>query len=535
MNSWFQFSPRSLAVAAVAMLAILAVVTIFALPSSTRTAQADHTGGSASFTADLLMLDTTLEDHGGTQTPVEVQQAALLPLTVDVVSATTWGNMTADDFSHYKAIVLGDPHCNVGTASIAAAEANRSVWGPVVTGNVVVIGTDPDFHRSQGGAALTNKGLAFAAAEPGKTGAYITLSCYYANVPTTSPVPVPLLDQFGSFTVHGQFVPGGTSCPADSHIVATHPALAGLTDADLSNWGCSFHEGFVLPLPSDFLVLAIAEDVPSTFVAADGTSGTPYIIARGVEVISDIDLAPDSAVNPVGTSHTVTATVTTDDPTAGTPVVGTIVDFVITAGPNSGQVSDPGECSGVGGNCITDAAGQVSWTYTDTAGIEDCDTIVARFTDAAGIVQSSNTVEKCWEPGPGVTEVPVDIKPTSCRNPLQTNGRGVLPAAILGTDDFDVTEVDVSTVQLEGVSPLRSSLRDVATPFEPFTGKVDAFDCTDEGPDGFLDLTLKFDKQAVLDTLGPVADGDVIVLHLTANLLDGTPIVGEDVVVIIDR
>ena len=136
---------------------------------------------------------------------------------------------------------------------------------------------------------------------------------------------------------------------------------------------------------------------------------------------------------------------------------------------------------------------------------------------------------------PQFIEVPVDIKPTSCRNPLRADGRGVLPVAILGTDDFDVTQVDVSTVALEGVSPLRSSLRDVATPFEPFTGKVDAFDCTDEGPDGFLDLTLKFDTQEVIAALGPVADGDVLVLQLTANLLDGTPIVGEDVVVILDR
>ncbi|MCH8030650.1 MAG: hypothetical protein IIB09_02360 [Bacteroidetes bacterium] len=53
--------------------------------------------------------------------------------------------------------------------------------------------------------------------------------------------------------------------------------------------------------------------------------------------------------------------------------------------------------------------------------------------------------------------------------------------------------------------------------------------------DGILDLTLKFDKRDIVAALGPVADGDVIVLHLTGNLLDGTPIVGEDVVVILDR
>jgi hypothetical protein len=132
--------------------------------------------------------------------------------------------------------------------------------------------------------------------------------------------------------------------------------------------------------------------------------------------------------------------------------------------------------------------------------------------------------------------VPFDIKPQSCRNPLQVKGGGVVPAAILGTDEFDVTEVDVATLLLEGVAPLRWALEDVATPYEPFLGKMDAFDCTTEGPDGYLDLTLKFDKQELVAALGPVEDGDVLVLTLTGNLLEefnGRAILGEDVVVIL--
>lgn len=139
---------------------------------------------------------------------------------------------------------------------------------------------------------------------------------------------------------------------------------------------------------------------------------------------------------------------------------------------------------------------------------------------------------------PSVIEVPVDIKPGSCPNPLNVKEKGVLPIAILGTSDFDVTQVDPASVRLEGVAPLRWSLEDVATPFEPFIGKEDAFDCTDEGPDGFLDLTLKFDAQEIVAALGDVNDGDVLVLTLTGNLLeefDGTPIQGEDVVVILEK
>jgi len=134
--------------------------------------------------------------------------------------------------------------------------------------------------------------------------------------------------------------------------------------------------------------------------------------------------------------------------------------------------------------------------------------------------------------------VPFDVHPTSCRNPFNVDGKGVLPVAILGTEDFDVTQIDPVTVMVEGIAPLRWALEDVATPFEPYQGKVDAFDCTTEGFDGFMDLTLKFKHAEVAEALPEVEDGEVLLLHLTGNLLEefgGTPIVGEDVIVIIKK
>ena len=53
-------------------------------------------------------------------------------------------------------------------------------------------------------------------------------------------------------------------------------------------------------------------------------------------------------------------------------------------------------------------------------------------------------------------------------------------------------------------------------------------DCTSEGRDGFIDLCLKFDKEAIFDALGGVSIDDSFVLKLTANLNDGTPIEGYD-------
>jgi len=176
----------------------------------------------------------------------------------------------------------------------------------------------------------------------------------------------------------------------------------------------------------------------------------------------------------------------------------------------------------------------------------------------------------CFTPTPKL-EVPVDIKPTSCPNPLNTKSKGVTPVAILGTADFDVTQIDPVTVTLAEASPVSWNLEDVATSFVPYIGKKDCdLDCNTEGPDGYLDLTLKFDTQELLDAvrvlnaIGTVesfevseeeldalesgesdqvtttsgeslVDGACLVIQLEGFLLDCTPIIGEDVVRILKK
>lgn len=94
---------------------------------------------------------------------------------------------------------------------------------------------------------------------------------------------------------------------------------------------------------------------------------------------------------------------------------------------------------------------------------------------------------------------------------------------------------------MEGVAPIRSAYEDVGTPFDPFIGKENETDYTDEGPDRFLDLTLKFDKQAVVEAeLGGSPDGDVFGVTSSANLMEGSliqggSIFGVDVVRIWDK
>ena len=168
-------------------------------------------------------------------------------------------------------------------------------------------------------------------------------------------------------------------------------------------------------------------------------------------------------------------------------------------------------------------------------GFDGC--IYATQTDR--VIKVTNADGTCKPPplGPlfptSTVGVSVDIRPQGCPNPLNVGAEGVLPVAILGTATFDVTTVDPASVKLQGVSPLRSALEDVST---PFTGAlVSSTSCTTAGPDGFTDLILFFSDDAVSAALGTVTHDQVLVLTVTGNLLPqfgGTSITGQDVVVI---
>jgi probable HAF family extracellular repeat protein len=165
------------------------------------------------------------------------------------------------------------------------------------------------------------------------------------------------------------------------------------------------------------------------------------------------------------------------------------------------------------------------WTLTNGRGISDDGlTVVGYGTNPDGD-------EEGWVatiPRLGVLQVSIDIKPRCCPNPLSVNSQGVLTVAILGTEEFDVGEIDVESILLEGAAAISSVYKDVSTPiFEPAE-----CECTKDGTDGFEDLVLKFETQAIVEILGEVSKGDVIELRLTGVLIDETEIEGTDCVVI---
>lgn len=127
-----------------------------------------------------------------------------------------------------------------------------------------------------------------------------------------------------------------------------------------------------------------------------------------------------------------------------------------------------------------------------------------------------------------ITGHPIDIKPQSCPNPLGVKDKGVIPMAILGTMDFDVSEIDPSTILFEGeLPPIRWAYEDVA---EPFPGEL--CDCWTNGPDGYVDLTLKFDAPALIEVLGDIENGDILEVELTWSLYNGIQMSGSDCMIV---
>lgn len=127
--------------------------------------------------------------------------------------------------------------------------------------------------------------------------------------------------------------------------------------------------------------------------------------------------------------------------------------------------------------------------------------------------------------------VDLDVKPGSCPNPLNMRSGGVLPVAVLGTDAFDVSMIDVETLRLAGVAPEHGEFEDVSTPIDG----ADECECTEAGADGFNDLIMYFEKTDIIQALGEVSDGETVTLMLTGELLNGVRIEGVDCVKIIKR
>jgi hypothetical protein len=137
-------------------------------------------------------------------------------------------------------------------------------------------------------------------------------------------------------------------------------------------------------------------------------------------------------------------------------------------------------------------------------------------------------------------EVYMDIKFCSDPNAFNCKKKGKTPLTIFGTDEFDVTQIDLSTLRLctdvEGTEctdsgPQAWSMADRGDPTTDIGAEQCAIVDLEEqdylNPDGFTDLDVAFDSQEIVELIGcqELDKNDPSpTLYLTGYLLDGTPI-----------
>ena len=158
-----------------------------------------------------------------------------------------------------------------------------------------------------------------------------------------------------------------------------------------------------------------------------------------------------------------------------------------------------------------------------------------RVTNNYGETDEVDTVINVATPPPAVA---LDIKPQSCPNPFNFKDKGLIAVAVPGSAELDVTTIDPVTVRLASVPPVKWAYEDVAAPYEPYLGKSDVYDCTEAGPDGYVDLVLFYDAQELAVVIGFAEDGDALTLWIDGMLKEefgGQAFTGQDVVKIIRK
>lgn len=150
----------------------------------------------------------------------------------------------------------------------------------------------------------------------------------------------------------------------------------------------------VNPGVNNHIKLAIAD--------ASDTVLDSYVFLRANSFVSsNIALTPLTATNPLGTTHTVTATVLEN----GQPAANKLVTFIVNSGPHTGTT----------GTDVTNEQGRAFFTYLGL--FAGTDIIQASYIGPQGTLQQSNTVEKIWVDLGAVT---LELTPRTAVNPVGT-------------------------------------------------------------------------------------------------------------------
>lgn len=124
---------------------------------------------------------------GGDAPSQEAQVASELGLDVHAVTPAQWSAMSTDQFRGYRALIIGDDACQLGTDSLQALKRTRGVWEAAVDGHVVVAGEEPYPNSREPSLA---EEILRASESPSRTGRYLALKCAHALEPLTPSLPL---------------------------------------------------------------------------------------------------------------------------------------------------------------------------------------------------------------------------------------------------------------------------------------------------------------------------------------------------------
>jgi hypothetical protein len=279
-------------------------------------------------------------------------------------------------------------------------------------------------------------------------------------------------------------------------------SLALKSDGSLAAWGWNYFGQCDVPDGNDFIQVASGL-VHSLALKSDGS-----LIAWGCNDYGQCDVPSGNDFIQVACGYEHSLALKSDG-------------SLITWGQN-----DDGQCEVPAGNNFIQAAG--GWQHS-----------LALRSDGSLAAWGSNTFDQCDAPAGNdfvriavgayhnlalistvktVIHVPIDIKPGDSPNCINNNGHGVIPVAILGSADFDVTQIDPATVQMEGLSIKTTGKRN----------KLLAH-IADVNNDGFKDLMFQIE-----DRKGAFTEGSSLAT-VTGTLLDGTSFEGADEICLVPK
>lgn len=417
---------------------------------------------------------------------------------VTVFDATEWTAATTATFQQFD--VIGIPTL-LSPSQTATLAATNGTWGPALTGNIVIAGLHADQHPNVGATQYLQNALALGGVAGG-TGLVSLTDCFttpaYSWVPGTGP--------FVGLTAQSCTGTQSITITDNAHPVMSTPNV--LTNELLSNWNQSLHTFF--PAVGGFTVIATASG-----------GGTPpnspaVLVFERASLEDDLDGIPDEVDN--------------------CPIV---------SNPNQ----EDSNLNGIGDACETPSLQHTTAAFlqalaTGSTSVESTPLFVGdepelseqlvRIVDfrvTSGLTGSApkltaNLVGSLVEVGvvpPEEAEelidavlqqviifVTIDIKPGSDPNAVNPAASGLVPVAVLTTDNFDATTIDPLSVEFGSGGAHEAHNR----------GHIQDVD-----GDGDLDLVLHFRTQETGIQCGDTSTS------LTGETFAGQPIQGSDSVV----